>query len=170
MKKSILIASWVLIGAGFIYLSNCSKPLEINEIGGISPDTIFVHDTVTDTLYNDTTIVDTVIIDTTLVDTVFVDSMFCARLSSHRQEIVWMLFNDPGSYVLDFQMITERIRNPQTLVIDIDGQQYSWTISNNSREMSIETDLERNALIRIMTVPPHAYGQAIDICLRVSVP
>lgn len=172
MRRAVLIGTWTIISAGFIYLSNCSKPLDINEIGGVSPDTILMYDTVTytDTLYNDTTIIDTVIVDSTLVDTVYVDSMFCARLNSYRQEVVWMLFNNEGHYLLEFQTLTERIRHPQTLLIDIDGEQYEWALSDRNREMSIDSYLERNALIRIVTVPPHAYGQAIDICLDVKNP
>ncbi|UCC79698.1 MAG: hypothetical protein JSW64_15775, partial [Candidatus Zixiibacteriota bacterium] len=138
MKKLILFLIWAVIFIGLLYLANCSKPLDVDEIIQAPPDTVFVSDTVTftDTLYADTTFIDTLIIDTliidtlyidtTIVDTVFIDSVYCARLSSHRQEIVWILFNQPGTYQLDFLAIAERIRRSQTLVIDIDGSSYSW--------------------------------------------
>ena len=178
MRKYVLLPIWAVICVGFIYLANCSKPLDIDEIIQAPPDTIFVSDTITftDTLYTDTTFIDTLIIDTliidtlyidtTIVDTVYIDSMFCARLSSHRQEIVWLLFNQEGLYQLEFLAITERIRHSQTIAIDIDGQIYSWR-PGESNELLIEQYLDQYAVIRIVSVPPHAYGQAIDICLRV---
>lgn len=177
----IILFLWLTASMGFLYLAHCSKPLDIDEILQAPPDTIFVSDTVTftDTLYADTTFIDTLIIDTliidtlyidtTIVDTVFIDSMFCARLSSHRQEIVWILFNQPGTYQLDFLAITERIRRSQTLIIDIDGSNYSWR-PGVQFEFSVEQDLDQYAVIRIMSTPPHAYGQAIDICLRAQQP
>jgi len=169
MKKLILLSIWGFVSFGFLYLANCSKPLDIDEIIQAPPDTVFVSDTIifTDTLYSDTTFVDTLFIDTTFVDTIYIDTMFCARLSSHRQEIVWMLFNQEGLYQLEFLAITERIRHSQTLVIDIDGQSFSWRPADNN-ELLIEQNLDQYAAIRIISVPPHAYGQAIDICLRVG--
>ena len=181
MKKLILFSIWGLISAVFLYLVNCSKPLDINEIEQAYPDTVFVSDTITftDTLYADTTFIDTLIIDTliidtlyidtTIVDTVFIDSMYCARLSSHRQEIVWILFNQEGTYRLDFLAVAERIRRSQTLLIDIDGQSYSWQPANDN-ELFIEQHLDQYAIVRIASIPPHAYGQAIDVCLRVRAP
>lgn len=170
MKKLILSLSWVVVAAGFIYLVNCSKPLDVGKIIQ-ETDTVFVTDTITfsDTLYADTTFIDTLYIDSTIIDTVFLDTMFCARLNSQRQEIVWMLFNQEGQFHLDFQTLTERIRDSQILLIDIDGSQFHWDLSEN-RELEIDINLERNALIQITTLPPHAYGQAIDICLRVRTP
>lgn len=181
MKKYILLFIWTVICAIFLYLANCSKPLDITRVQESAPDTVFVSDTVTftdtlytdttfiDTLYVDTTTIDTLYVDTTFVDTVYIDSMFCARLSSHRQEIVWILFNQPGTYQLDFLAIAERIRRSQTLVIDIGGSSYSWR-PGLELEFSVEQDLGQNAVIRVMSTPPHAYGQAIDICLRVRRP
>lgn len=181
MKKMIFVSIWFLAGAGFLYLANCSKPLDTNRIVETGPETTFVTDTIsfTDTLYNDTTlidtlivdslIVDTLIIDSLIVDTIYVDSMFCARLGSHRQEIVWILFNQPGDYRLDFLAIAERIRRSQILDLNIDGTSYSWRPADNF-EFSVEQELDRYAVIRIESTPAHAYGQAIDICLRVSGP
>jgi len=152
MKKLILLSIWGFVSFGFLYLANCSKPLDIDEIIQAPPDTVFVSDTIifTDTLYSDTTFVDTLFIDTTFVDTIY-------------QEIVWMLFNQEGLYQLEFLAITERIRSSQTLVIDIDGQSFSWRPADNN-ELLIEQNLDQYAAIRIISVPPHAYGQAIDIC------
>jgi hypothetical protein len=174
MKNYISFTLWAAICAGFIYLANCSKPLDIDRIQEISPDTVFVSDTIiftdttiVDTVIIDTTIIDTVYIDTTFIDTVYVDSMYCARLSSHRQEIVWILFNQPGTYQLEFLAIAERIRRSQSLVIDIDGTSYTWQPGINF-EFSIEQNLDQYAVIRVTSTPPHAYGQAIDICLNVK--
>ena len=177
MKRLLPILIWGAISAGCLYYLNCARPLDITEADEMFPDTIFVSDTVTftDTLYSDTTFIDTLIIDTlivdtlyidtTIVDTVYIDSLFCARLGSHRQEIVWMLFNQEGLYRLEFQATAERIRRPQILVIDIDHQQYQWNLSTDL-DFIMELNLENHATIRITSVPPHAYGQSIDICLR----
>jgi hypothetical protein len=178
MRKIIILFIWLIANLGFLFLVNCSKPLDTDEIIQMPPDTIFVSDTITftDTLYADTTFIDTLIIDTliidtlfidtTIVDTVFIDSMFCARLSSHRQEIVWILFNQSGTYQLDFLAIAERIRRSQTLAVNIDGQSYSWCPADDD-ELYIEQYLDQYAIIRITSIPPHAYGQPIDICVRV---
>jgi len=166
MKKLILFSICAITSAGFMYLANCSKPLDINDIDQTTLDTLYVSDTIT---FIDTVYVDTIFVDTTFVDTIFVDTLFCARLSSHRQEVVWMLFNQEGFYQLEFQALPERIHHLQTLIIDVDGQRFSWVPSDNQKFI-IETDLEQNALIRIASVPPHAYGQAIDICLSISAP
>ncbi len=170
MKKLILSLIWVVISAGFIYLVNCSKPLDVSKIIQ-ETDTVFVSDTIifSDTLYADTTFIDTLYIDSTIIDTVIVDTMFCARLNSQRQEIVWMLFNQEGQFHLELQTLTERIRGSQTLLIDINGAQFQWEPADN-RELEIDINLERNTIIRITTTPPHAYGQAIDICLRIRAP
>jgi hypothetical protein len=179
MRKMMVLFVWLSAGAGFIYLANCSKPLDIDRIADTGPDTVFISDTITDTLYDDTTIIDTLIVDTliidtliidsTIVDTIYIDSMFCARLSAHRREIVWILFNQPGTYRLDFLAIAERIRRSQTLNVNIDGHTYSWIPADNFHYW-VEQDLGQYAVIRITSTPAHAYGQAIDICLSVSEP
>ncbi len=170
MKKLIMSSIWVVISAGFIYLANCSKPLDVSQIIQ-ETDTVFISDTIifSDTLYADTTFIDTLYIDSTIIDTVFLDTIFCARLNSQRQEIVWMLFNQEGQFRLELQTLTERIRDSQTLLIDIGSSQFQWDLSEN-RELEIDVNLERNAIIQITTLPPHAYGQAIDICMRVRAP
>lgn len=147
MKKLLLFPIWIFICAGFQFLMNCSKPLDsISESGQTATDTVVVVDTL-----------------------IIADTMFCARLNSNRQEIVWMLQNQEGYFSLEFVAAIERVLNSQTLMIDIDDQQFQWRLSEDLRFM-IEKDLEQNASIRITSIPPHAYGQAIDICLRVGAP
>ena len=80
-----------------------------------------------------------------------------------------MLQNQEGYLSLEFAAAIERVLNSQALMIDIDDQQFQWCLSEDLRFM-IERDLEQNASIRIRSIPPHAYGQAIDICLRVRAP
>ncbi len=147
MKKLILFSVWILIFVGFQSLMNCSKPLDsIGESGQTSSDTVAVVDTL-----------------------IIADTMFCARLNSQRQEIVWMLQNQDGYFSLEFVAAIERVGNSQTLMIDIDDQQFHWRLAEDPRLM-IEMYFEQDAIIRITSIPPHAYGQAIDICLRVRAP
>ena len=122
---------------------------------------MFVPDTIifTDTLY----------VDTLYIDTIYADTMPCARLNSHRQEIVWLLFNQEERYRLEFLAATEQIRQSQILVIDIDEERYYWDLSD-SMNFTIERDFAELTTIRITSQQPHAYGQAIDICLRVREP
>ncbi len=144
MKKLILFSIWVFIFAGFQFLMNCSKPLDsISENEQTSSDTVAVVDTL-----------------------IFADTMFCARLNSQRQEIVWMLQNQEGYFSLEFVAAIERELNSQTLMLDIDDQQFQWRLAEDPRFM-IEGYFEQDAIIRITSNPPHAYGQAVDICLSV---
>ncbi|MEE9554963.1 MAG: hypothetical protein V3W18_11755 [candidate division Zixibacteria bacterium] len=147
MKKLLIFPIWIFICAGFQFLMNCSKPLDsITESGQTTTDTVVVIDTL-----------------------IMADTMFCARLNSHRQEIVWMLQNQEGYLSLEFVAEIERVLNSQALMIDIDDQQFQWYPSADLRFI-IDGDLEQNASIRIWSTPPHAYGQPIDICLRVRAP
>jgi hypothetical protein len=143
-------------------------------------DTMFAVDTVyqIDTVFvvDSTSQTDTVfIIDTVLqIDTVVViepgDSgpiAMCARLSSCRQEIVWMFRNPEGDYRLEFTAASERDNPDQTLVVAIDGEKYFWKPSRDS-EFITEQHLEQNAIIRINSKKPPAFGHAIDVCLTVS--
>lgn len=171
MKKFVLFLIWAVINIGFLSLLNCSRPLDIDRITQPSADTVFVPDTIifNDTLYVDTLYTDTLYVDTLYVDTIYADTMPCARLNSHRQEIVWLLFNQEEFYRLEFLAATEQIRRSQILVIYIDEEQYYWDLSD-SMSFTIERDLDELATIRITSQQPHAYGQAIDICLRVREP
>jgi hypothetical protein len=145
VRKLILVMIWIFICAGARGLINCSKPLDSNdENGQASGETIVVIDTV-----------------------VVADTMFCGQLGSHRQEIVWLLQNEEGHFALEFMGETEREFRSQTLLIDIDDQQFWWHLAENS-ELMTEQELGRDASIRITSIPPHAYGQAIDICLKLE--
>ncbi len=131
-------------------------------------DTVFVVDSTsqTDTVY---------IIDTVLqIDTVIViepgDSgpiVMCAQLSCNRQEIVWMFRNPEGDYRLEFTAASERDNPDQTLSVRIDGEEYFWKPSRD-REFITEQYLEQNAIIRITSKKPPAFGHAIDVCLTMS--
>lgn len=161
MKKLILFSAWAVVFTGIQLLTNCSKPLEsIDENEQIPPDTV------TDTIvvFDTVAVFDTVVV----IDTISVgDTMFCARLNSHRKEIVWMIGNDEGLYSLEFSEIREREDPSQILVINIDDQQLFWPPSEYS-EFIVDQNLGQNAIVRIESIPPHSYGHAIDICLRVK--
>jgi hypothetical protein len=151
VKKLILFSAWAVGFIGIQLLTSCSKPLEsINENGQIPADTV------TDTV---------VVVDTIIV----ADTMFCARLNSHRKEIVWMIRNHEGLFRLEFSAITDRENDSRTLVINIDDQRLFWHLSQYS-EFIAGQNLKQDAIVRIESIPPHSYGQAIDICLRVRAP
>jgi hypothetical protein len=166
VKKVILFSAWAVLFTGIQLLTNCSKPLEsIDENdqipGDTVTDTIVVFDTVA--VFDTVVVIDTVVV----VDTISVaDTAFCARLNSHRKEIVWMIGNDEGLYSLEFSAISERENHSRTLVISIDDQQFFWHLSEYS-EFIADQNLEQNAIVRIESIPPPSYGHAIDICLRV---
>ena len=178
MRRISTIAVWIILFTGFVYFSNCSRPLDINDIGQGSPDTIFVTDTlysdsvIVDTLVVDTLIIDTLIIDTLVIDTLYfdssrVDTMYCGRLDSHRHNIVWLLFNDEGLHELEFLGAVEGITCIPNIIIEVDGECYTWDISEGTY-YSIEQFIEPYAMVKISTDPPHAYGRSIDICMRVT--
>jgi hypothetical protein len=157
MKK---VLAWLILVSALLamqLISDCSQPLESPfENGQNSPDTIIITDTVRIT---DTT--EIIIPDTGS------SQILCARLSSHRKEIVWMFRNDPGAYSLDFRAAVERDNPSRTIVIDIGQQRYFWPLLE-SLEYLIEPELEQDATIKITSIPPHAFGQAIDICLIIE--
>jgi len=161
MRKQTIFSIPAIICACLLYWLNCSKPLELEEIEQTPADTIFVPDTV---VYVDTVYVDTSYTDT---DTLYADTLICARLGSCRREIVWMFFNPEGRFNLEFQAIIERDHPWQTLIIDIDGQEYEWDLSDDL-PFSLVRFLERHAIVRITSASPHGYGHAIDVCLRIS--
>jgi hypothetical protein len=159
MKKLILFSFWMLSVTGFLYMTNCSKPLDsIDNTGHAYFDTLYVADTII--------VVDTVVV----VDTIVVaDSMYCGRLNAQRQEIVWILQGQEGLFFLDFAAITSREGDSRVLIISIDDQQYSWPL-DDYLELTLEQDLYENTLITITSEPPHAYGQAVDICMSLRSP
>lgn len=169
MKKVILFSAWAIVFAGIQLLTNCSKPLE-----SIDENEQIPADTVTDTVvvFDTVAVIDTVVVVDTviIIDTISVaDTTFCARLNSHRKEIVWMIGNDEGLFHLEFSAIREGENDSRTLVINIDDQRLFWHLSEYS-EFIVEQNLRQDAIVRIESIPPHSYGQAIDICLRVRAP
>lgn len=172
-------------------LVNCSQPLEGNDDRRPAPpgpivevDTIILTDTIvhTDTVVDNDTIVqiDTVIQVDTVTDTVIqVDTVIvpvpdtsgaltlCSRLSSYQKEIVWMLPNPEGRFLMEFVATAERNQPPQTLIVDIDGNRYEW-YPRDSKGFTIEADLNEHVSIVVSSEPPPSFGHSIDICLTAS--
>jgi len=169
MKNFAVVVVWAVLFALFQLLMNCAEPLETTR--PVAPDTVVVLDTVIISEPPETVIV----VDTLFfMDTVIVvlpdsgsSATFCARLSAHQPEIVWLLLNEAGQYLLQFEASAEQSHPEQVLVVEIDGSSYQWYPAETA-EYTIEVDLERHATIRITTIPPHAFGHAIDICLVVT--
>jgi hypothetical protein len=127
MKKLIAISFWAIVCLGYLYMMNCSKPLDsVNHTQLANADSLYVADTI---IVGDTIIV--------------VDTMYCGRLNAQRQEIVWMLFNQEGLYQLEFAAISERLNDTRTLVIDINDQEFYWMLEDNL-EFIIEQNLNEN--------------------------
>lgn len=172
MKK---LAAFILIVASLFLiqlLTTCSKPLKSLDGYDQNPplDTLVIVDTISS--------VDTVIIVDTvvMVDTIIIEipdsggtDLLCGRLNSSRQEIVWMFRNQQRVYRLELLAILERDNPPRTLLVDIEGQQFYWDVTDN-HQMIIEGLLPQNATMIISTLQPRALGQAIDICLFVDIP
>lgn len=167
MKKFLFLAGLTILFVGIQFLMYCAKPLE-SDLGGPFPfpsDTIYVTDTV---LQFDTTVVfDTV----TIVDTVIITEpdttgtrMLCARLGSHRHEIVWIFSNHEGLYSLDFSAIVDRDHPPKMLLVDVDGLTVEWFPIENM-ELTMELNLSEDFIIRITPQTPLSLGNTIDICL-----
>lgn len=129
-------------------------------------DTVFQVDTVhtTDTV----TRVDTV----TVVDTVILilpppEERHCSALDSDDHSINWVLDNDAGHYRLVFTGTVEREKPTQTLIITIDGTEYTW-VPAEADEYVLELDLGTSAKVDIEVIPPPARGHSIDVCLDVT--
>ncbi len=160
MKRLLSFSIWVFLPASIYFLGNCSRPLESISGGGSAapPETVVVVDTVT---YTDTIIV--------IVPDSGGAQLLCGRLSSHRQQIVWLFPGWEGLYVLEFAALPERGHPRQTLTVDIEDEQYVWRLSE-STEFSKEQRLGPDTVVRISTVPPYAFGHPIDICLSITEP
>ena len=152
-------------------------------------DTVFVGDTVavidtvlvTDTLHvSDTVVVtDTVrSVDTVVVtDTVIVKdcddddhdqcSKQCNTLNSKHKVITWRLDNEAGRYKLEFTSWTEKDMPAQKLWIEVGGQKYAWTPSQDN-EFSLELNLPADATVKMWSDNPHAYGHDIKVCLSLT--
>jgi hypothetical protein len=159
MKKLVSLSIWASVLLAVQLLNNCSRPLEsIPDEGSAPPETVVVVDTVT---YADTIIV--------VVPDSGGSQLLCGRLSSHRQQIVWMFPGWDGLFLLEFQALPERGHPRQTLAVDIEDQQYLWLLAE-STEFTKEQRLDGNTVVRISTVPPYAFGHPIDICLSIREP
>lgn len=169
MRKYLLLSILAVFGAGFMSALNCSKPVDLSDLGQSGIDTVFVQDTVvySDTIYIDSVRVDTVYIDTLYNDTTIIDTTLCARLSSHRQEIVWLLFNPEGDYRMHFRAATDQRRCLPELIVDIDDLRYRWNLDDDL-EFIVEKSLSGYSTIRITSTEPHAFGHPIDICLHLD--
>jgi hypothetical protein len=159
MKRLLYLSIWAFLLAGIQFLGNCSRPLEsVNDQESGSPDTVVVVDTL---IYSDTVIV--------VVPDSGEAQLLCGRLSSHRQEIVWIFPGWEGLYLLEFAAIPERGHPRQTLAVEIEDDEYMWYLAENT-EFRCEQHLHDNTSIRISTVPPYAFGHPIDICLSITEP
>lgn len=159
MKRLLSFSVWAFLLAAMQLLGNCSRPLEsVSEEGFASPETVIVVDTVT--------YVDTVVV---VVPDSSGSQILCGRLFSHQQEIVWIFPGWEGLFRLDFAAIAERGHPRQTLAVDIEDQQFLWRLAESTEFSTIE-NLEHDTSVRISSVPPYAFGHAIDICLSVGEP
>jgi hypothetical protein len=123
-------------------------------------DTVYITDTIVDTLE----CTDTVIVfvqDTTGVQTE------CARLSSHRQELVWLFQNDAGDHSIQFISNIDGSNPVRNLDVYIDGQFYSWDPHANS-ELIVQQNLGANVIIKVGASQPTAFGHPIDICVSLD--
>ena len=91
---------------------------------------------------------------------------YCGRLESPVQEIQWLLMNDSGQYVLEFQAALENDRPEQALIVDIDGLEFEWYLAD-TLHFRFEGPLGQEAIVRICLTPPPARGHGIDICMVV---
>lgn len=141
----------------------------------ISVDTIFATDTIilADTITITDTLVDTVV-DTILqtdtviiVDTLTISPTYCARLSCFQKKVIWLLQNHAGTYRLEFVASGDNRMPKHRLIVKIGGEQYEW-LPNDNPELILELDLDESAKVLIYSATPHAYGHALDICLKVE--
>lgn len=151
MRRTIFLAILALVLAGALFQLNCSKPLEtLSDQDPIQIDTIYI--------------VDTVYVN--MPDTSG-EQLLCARIASNQHDIVWMFRNPEGTFRLEFEANIGKESPVQEIIIEIDDNKFSWHPVQN-KEFAIERDLIQNASIRISTDVPHAYGHAIDICLKIN--
>ena len=133
-------------------------------------DTIIVIDTVTQIDQDTVVFVDTVIVTDTVttVDTVIVTNdttrMLCGQIEASQKEIVWLIQNDAGEYRLSFAVYLESDQPPQTLSVDIDGSELTWSTVEES-SLVLSTWLNEYAVIRICSTKPPARGHAVIVCL-----
>jgi hypothetical protein len=134
----------------------------------IQTDTVVVMDTMS--------FVDTVVVTDSVfrIDTVFVTipdtsecGRMCSQMSSSQSQITWLLDNAAGLHRLDFAALIERNKPPQTLILDIDGSTYEWTVQESS-DFSVEINLPDHATIIITVDQPKALGHSIAVCMTAT--
>lgn len=190
MRIKIVPTLWITLLVIVQLFVNCSNPLEDSESNTPNPnpaiDTLFVFDTVL--VFDTVSISDTITIIDTLafVDTlIFVDTVFtvdtvivvdpdstglntvCGRIACNQKEIVWMFHNSPGDFKLEFSVSTASDHPIQHLIVDIDGEQFSWN-AQEEREIILNLSLDLHAIINIESTKPPAYGHPIDVCLTIT--
>ncbi len=137
-------------------------------------DTIITIDTIiyVDTFYNTDTIniYDTI----TIVDTVIIEIpdtsgalMYCARMSSHLKEIVWMFRNPSGDYKLEFTAQSLQNKPIRDIIVEIDGEEFEWQPDIVS-ELIFDLHLEEHSTVTIYSTNPRVLGHEIDICLTIT--
>jgi len=132
-------------------------------------DTVFVIDTIVDTI-TDTIGPDTIII----IDTIFVpdpDSggtiALCVTVSPKQHMINWMLLNSSGDYSFEWTATVSRDRPCQTLIVEIDGQQYMWD-PYAQPSLDIDQTLGGDVSVKVFPEKPSCFGHAIDLCVTIT--
>ncbi|MEE8577324.1 MAG: hypothetical protein V3T31_08705 [candidate division Zixibacteria bacterium] len=179
MRRLTFLLATALLLTGLLVIVNCSKPLESSRLDEPKPpiiivDTLYSVDTIligdSTTQYDTVIMIDTIIrIDTVVIvepDTTGMHFV-CDRLGSNRKEVIWMIGNSGGDFLLEFGAVTEREHPTQILVVDIDGKLYEWPTAEGL-ELTVEQHLSAKTTIRIETDAPNSYGHAIDICLTIN--
>jgi hypothetical protein len=172
VKKLVVLAAGTGIAAYILFLGNCSRPLEITDNEPPQRvDTVIVIDTVTIPEPPETVIVIDTIIQVDSVIIALPDSgrsqIFCETINAFQHEIDWRFINPEGRFRLEFVIVGLQGPPPQTLAIDINDQRFLWCPEEEST-FTIEPELAPNAFLRITTIPPHAYGHGIDICVTIT--
>lgn len=181
MKRIMFTGLLALLLVTPQFLTNCSQRLESvqgnDPVDPLPPGTIIDTVTIVDTIeivQGGST--DTVLVfDTTVhIDTVIVvtpgstGSLFvCDQLSSGQKHIVWMFRNAAGPFLLEFVGYAERFHPTQEFAMYVGGEEYFWRPAE-SAEFTLQSDLEQNAMIRIVPTNPNASGHAVDICLTLT--
>lgn len=134
-------------------------------------DTIFITDT--------TTTIDTIIIvDTLPGDTIYDTTIitvpdstggipFCARMSSHLPEIVWLVNAEPGEYNFDFLALADEFKKNRELILTINDTEYRWEPAVND-ELIIDQMIEGRITIKIVPDNPAALGHEVDVCVTIT--
>lgn len=136
-------------------------------------DTVFVIDTIIDTITD--TITDTIGPDTIIIiDTIFVhdpDSggtiALCVTVSPKQHMINWMLLNSSGDYSFEWTATVSRDRPCQTLIVEIDGQEYEWD-PYAQPSLDIDQTLGGDVSVKVYPEHPSCFGHGIDLCVTIT--